>query len=103
MVYFIYLLYYIYHMSKNTTVKVSKKTLEKLHKLAGEMATVMGKRVTLEEAINKLLEDNNKINDEDLAKIEDDRKAFLAILDQKISGGQPEDFKEYDYEDLGNI
>ena len=90
-------------MSKNTTVKVSKKTLEKLHKLAGEMATVMGKRVTLEEAINKLLEDNNKINDEDLAKIEDDRKAFLAILDQKISGGQPEDFKEYDYEDLGNI
>jgi len=90
-------------MSKNTTVKVSKKTLEKLHKLAGQMATVMGKRVTLEEAINKLLEDNNKINDEDLAKIEDDRKAFLAILDQKISGGQPEDFKEYDYEDLGNI
>lgn len=90
-------------MSKNTTVKVSKKTLEKLHKLAGEMATVMGKRVTLEEAINKLLEDNNKINDVDLAKIEDDRKAFLAILDQKISGGQPEDFKEYDYEDLGNI
>ena len=90
-------------MSKNTTVKVSKKTLEKLHKLAGEMATVMGKRVTLEEAINKLLEDNNKINDVDLAKIEDDRKAFLAILNQKISGGQPEDFKEYDYEDLGNI
>ena len=90
-------------MSKNTTVKVSKKTLEKLHKLAGEMATVMGKRVTLEEAINKLLKDNNKINDVDLAKIEDDRKAFLAILDQKISGGQPEDFKEYDYEDLGNI
>ena len=88
-------------MSKNTTIKVSKKTLEKLHKLAGEMATVMGKRVTLDEAINKLLEENKKINDEDLANIEEDRKAFLAILDQKISSGQPEDFKEYDYEDIG--
>lgn len=89
-------------MSKNTTIKVSKKTLEKLHKLAGEMATAMGKRVTLEEAIIKLLEEKNKMNDEDLANIEDDRKSFLAILDQKISGGQPEDFKEYDYEDIGN-
>lgn len=90
-------------MSKNTTIKVSKKTLEKLHKLAGEMATIMGKRVTLEEAINKLLKENNKENDEDLTTIEDDRKSFLAILDQKISGAQPEDFKEYNYEDLGNI
>ena len=90
-------------MSKNTTIKVSKKTLEKLHKLAGEIATAMGKRVTLEDAINKLLDQNNKMSDEDLADIEDDRKAFLAILDQKVPGGQPEDFKEYDYEDLGNI
>jgi predicted transcriptional regulator len=90
-------------MSKNTTIKVSKKTLEKLHKLAGEMAAIMGKRVTLEEAINKLLKENNKENDEDLTTIEDDRKSFLAILDQKISGAQPEDFKEYNYEDLGNI
>jgi predicted transcriptional regulator len=90
-------------MSKNTTIKVSKKTLEKLHKLAGEMAAIMGKRVTLEEAINKLLKENNKENDEDLTTIEDDRKSFLAILDQKISGAQPEDFKEYHYEDLGNI
>ena len=58
--------------------------------------------ITLEEAIIKLLEEKNKMNDEDLANIEDDRKSFLAILDQKISGGQPEDFKEYDYEDIGN-
>ena len=90
-------------MSKNTTIKVSRKTLEKLHKLAGEMATVLGKRVTLDDAINKLLEAKIKENNEDLATIEDDRNSFLAILDQKISGGQPEDFKEYNYEDLGNI
>jgi len=89
-------------MSKNTTIKVSRKTLKTLHKLAGEMAAAMGKRVTLEEAINKLLEEKYKTKDEDLTNIEDDREVFLAILDQKISGGQPEDFKEYDYEDIGN-
>lgn len=89
-------------MSKNTTVKVSKKTLESLHKLAGEMATTMGKRVTLEDAINKLLEERNKENNEESSNIDDDREAFLALLDQKIAGGQPEDFKEYNYEDVGS-
>jgi len=102
MVYFIYLLYDIYHMSKNTTIKVSKKTLESLHKLAGEMANTMGKRVTLEDAISKLLEDRYNTLDKGSTKIEDDREAFLVLLDQKITGGQPEDFKEYDYEDIGS-
>ncbi|NVM36507.1 MAG: hypothetical protein HWN81_13000 [Candidatus Lokiarchaeota archaeon] len=90
-------------MSKNTTIKVSKKTLEKLHKVAGELAAEMGKRVTLEEAINKLLEEKTKKNDESISNVEDDRKAFLALLDQKFTGGQPEDFKEYNYEDIDNI
>lgn len=89
-------------MSKNTTIKVSKKTLESLHKLAGEMATTLGKRVALEDAINKLLEDRNNTLDKDSTKIEDDREVFLALLDQKITGGQPEDFKEYNYEDIGS-
>ena len=89
-------------MSKNTTIKVSKETLEKLHKLAGELAAEMGKRVTLEEAINKLLEEKSKKNDENLSNIEEDRKAFLVLLDHKFTGGQPEDYKEYDYEDIGN-
>jgi len=90
-------------MSKNTTIKVSKETLEKLHKLAGELAAEMGKRITLDEAINKLLEEKSKKNDENLSNIEEDRKAFLALLDQKFTGGQPEDYKEYDYEDIGNL
>jgi len=89
-------------MSKNTTIKVSKKTLESLHKLAGEMANTMGKRVTLEDAISKLLEDRYNTLDKGSTKIEDDREAFLVLLDQKITGGQPEDFKEYDYEDIGS-
>lgn len=89
-------------MSKNTTIKVSKKTLESLHKLAGKMATEMGRRVTLEDAINKLLEERNNANNEESSNIDNDREAFLTILDQKIVGGQPEDFKEYNYEDIGS-
>jgi hypothetical protein len=89
-------------MSKNTTIKVSKKTLESLHKLAGEMATEMGRRVTLEDAINKLLEERNNANNEESSNIDNDREAFLTILDQKLVGGQPEDFKEYNYEDIGS-
>lgn len=89
-------------MSKNTTIKVSKQTLESLHKLAGEMATEMGRRVTLEEAINKLLEERKNTNNENSSNIDDDREAFLALLDEKIEGGQPEDFKEYNYEDIGS-
>ena len=89
-------------MSKNTTMKVSKKTLEKLHKLAGELAAKRGKRVTLEEAIIKLLEENEKARDHiNSSQIKNDRQTFLTLLDQKFSGGQPEDFKEYDYEDIG--
>jgi hypothetical protein len=89
-------------MSKNTTIKVSKKTLENLHKLAGEMATEMGRRITLEDAINKLLEERNNANNKESSNIDNDREAFLTILDQKIVGGQPEDFKEYNYEDIGS-
>ncbi|KKN37836.1 hypothetical protein LCGC14_0759450 [marine sediment metagenome] len=90
-------------MSKNTTMKVSKKTLEKLHKLAGEIAAEKGRRVTLEEAIIQLLEENKKKkNNMNSFKIEDDRKAFLTLLDQKFSGGQPEDYKEYNFEDIGS-
>jgi len=90
-------------MSKNTTMKVSKKTLEKLHRLAGEMAAKKGRRVTLEEAIIELLEENEKKkNNLNSSKIKDDRKAFLTLLDKKFPGGQPEDFKEYNYEDIGS-
>jgi predicted transcriptional regulator len=90
-------------MNKNTTIKVSKSTLEKLHKLAGVMASEKGKRVTLEEAINKLIEEKYNKKDEKTNKFEEDRKNFLILIDQKISGGQPEDFKEYNYNDMGTL
>ena len=90
-------------MSKNTTMKLSKKTLEKLHKLAGEIATQKGRRVTLEEALIQLLEKNEKSKkNQNNIKNLNDRKEFLNLLNQKFSGGRPEDYKEYNYEDVGS-
>lgn len=91
-------------MSKNTTIKVSKTTLEQLHRLAGKLANKMSKRVTLEDAIIHLLKKNESEGAKSspfLSEVEKDRKNFLLILDQKFSGAQPEDFKEYDYNDIG--
>jgi len=89
-------------MSKNTTMKLSKKTLNKLHKLAGEIAAEKGRRVTLEEALLELLEEKEKMeNNLKAATIKNDREAFKTLLKQKFSGGRPEDYKEYNYEDVG--
>lgn len=38
-------------MSKNTTIKISKKTLERLHRIVGELTYKKGQRVILEEAV----------------------------------------------------
>ncbi len=91
-------------LNKNTTIKVTRKTLESLHRVAGELAKKLGKRVTLENAIVYLLKKNEVIEVESspfLSEVEKDRKNFLMILECKFSGAQPEDFKEYDYNDIG--
>jgi len=88
-------------MSKNTTMKISKKTLKRLHKLAGEMAAEKGRRVTLEEALLALLEEKERKKNE-MKSHEDikDRKELISLLEMKIEGAGPEDFKEYDFNDL---
>ncbi|MHA1196750.1 MAG: hypothetical protein ACTSRH_12230 [Promethearchaeota archaeon] len=87
-------------MNNNITIKVSKKTLERLHKLAGELASKSGKRVSLEEAIKNLLEKRKHHKTEKSSKKENDIKIFLDFLSQKVVGAGPEDFKEYDYDDV---
>lgn len=92
-------------MSKNTTIKVTRKTLESLHRVVGDLAKKQGKRVTLDDAIVYLLKKNKSLDENSspfLSEIEKDRKNFLMILEQKFSGAQPEDFNEYDYNDIGD-
>lgn len=91
-------------MSKNTTIKVTRKTLESLHRVVGELAKKRGTRVTLEDAIVYLLKKKKSIEAKSspfLSEVEKDRKNFLMILEQKFPGAQPEDFKEYNYDDIG--
>ncbi|MHA1273604.1 MAG: hypothetical protein ACTSQP_15620 [Promethearchaeota archaeon] len=59
--------------------------------------------MTLEEAIIQLLEQKDKLssNISRELKIDEDRKAFIALLDEVFEGAGPEDFKEYDYKDIG--
>ena len=67
------------------------------------MAKQRGKRVTLEEAIVHLLEKSE--SKKELSSLEDDiakdRKAFIALLKRDFFGAGPEDYKEYDFEDIG--
>ena len=83
-------------MNNNTKIKVSKKTLERLHELAGELASKSGNRVSLEEAIKSLLEERDHYKIEKSSKKENDIKIFLDFLNQKVTGAGPEDFKEND-------
>jgi len=90
-------------MSKHTTIKVSKKTLGLLHRLAGNLARKNGKRVTLEQAILHLVQKNKALEEKPtqfISEMENERRSFLTLVEQKFFGAQPEDFKEYDYEDV---
>jgi len=91
-------------MSKNTIIKVTRKTLESLYRVVGELAKKRGKRVTLEDAIVHLLKKNESLEENSssfLSEVGEDRKNFLMLLEHKFSGAQPEDFKEYDYNNIG--
>lgn len=91
-------------MGKFTTIKVSKKTLKKLHKLAGELAQKRGERVTLEEAIIEILiehKNRKNSNKKDTQRIKKDRESLLSLLSTKVDGAGPEDFLEYDFKDIG--
>ncbi|MHA1275050.1 MAG: hypothetical protein ACTSQS_16705, partial [Promethearchaeota archaeon] len=79
-------------MSKYTSIKVSKKTLKRLHQLVRELTQQRGRRITLEDAIIQLLEQRNKIHSRESheLKIEKDRQAFLALIDEVFEGASSE-------------
>ena len=90
-------------MAAFSTVKVSKKTLKRLHQLVGKLTIKYGRRVSLEEAIKYLFEKENieKNQDNHTMKTNKDQIAFLDLLNTKFDGITPEDYREYDFEELG--
>lgn len=91
-------------MGNYTSIKVSKKTLKRLHKLAREIAQERGERISLEDAINKILNEHNQEKHREgkrKRKIEEDRKVLISLMQKKVKGAGPNDFLEYDYRDIG--
>jgi hypothetical protein len=87
-------------MGKYTTIKVSKETLRRLHKLVGELTQQRGERVSLEDAIIKILNEHNRekeINGKREEEIEKDREQLISLLQKKVEGAGPEDYLEYDF------
>jgi hypothetical protein len=84
-----------------STVKVSKKTLKRLHQLVGKLTIKYGRRVSLEEAIKYLFEKENLQENQNnhTMKTNKDKIAFLALLNTKFDGITLEDYKEYDFEE----
>ncbi len=90
-------------MTEYSTIKVTKKTLQKLHKFVGKLKQLKGERISMEDAINYLLSENKKYekrSPEFIEKLNKDREQFLKILQQGIKGAGPEDYKEYGFEDI---
>ena len=88
-------------MEAFSTVKVSKKTLKKLHQLVGKLTIKYGRRVSLEEAIKYLFEKDNIMKDQDNQSLKKKKIAFLDLLNTKFDGIAPEDYQEYNFEDNG--
>jgi len=90
-------------MTEYSTIKVTKKTLQKLHKFVGKLKQLKGEGISMEDAINYLLSENKKYEKrtpEFIEKLNRDREQFLKILQQGIKGAGPEDYKEYGFKDI---
>jgi hypothetical protein len=98
---------YLVYLMKNdnkTTIKVSRQTIERLHKVIGQMTIKTGRRVTLNDAIDTLLDSHELSFDHSdtfEVSLRKDREAFLSLLDDPFHGLEPGDLKEYDFDDVG--
>ena len=90
-------------MTEYTTIKVSKKTLQNLRKFVGKMTEKTGRRTSMEEAINFLLNEykiSERHSPEFMKKLKEDRERFIKVMEHKIEGAGPDDYKEYNFEDI---
>ncbi len=87
-----------------TTIKVSRQTIERLHKVIGRLTISSGGRITLNDAIDTLLDAHELSLDhsDDFENgLKKDREAFISLLDDPFHGLEPGDLKEYDFDDEG--
>ncbi len=83
----------------STTIKIKKKTLAMLTRIVGELTIKFGRKVSYDEAIRYLVDkyyEREGIEETDKATEE-----LLKLLQKSFPIGGPEDFKEYDFNDMG--
>lgn len=87
-------------MSKKISINIKKRTLKRLRRIAKSISGISEVPITLDKVINHLIDNCDELHQIGSHDIESDRKEFLKLLDQKVFGGKPEDYKEYAYNDL---
>jgi len=88
-------------MEKGSTLRVSRKNLERLRRIAALISFNKGQKTNLNDALTTLLDKFDR-QSYDLSREEtkkEDRKKFLTLLDQPIEGAGPDDYKELEYDD----
>jgi len=74
----------------------------KLTRLAGRLTEETGKRMTYDDVIRFLIsqfESKEIVKDKEVDK---NTQKLLSYIDKSFPGAGPEDFVEYEYEDLGD-
>ncbi|MEX0569272.1 MAG: hypothetical protein Q6363_009000 [Candidatus Njordarchaeota archaeon] len=82
-----------------TTVRVRKGTLNKLSLIVGELSVRLGRKVTYDEAINYLI--NIYKSKRSRRALDNSTIKLIKLIKKPFPGAGPEDFREYDYDDLG--
>jgi len=85
-----------------STIKVKRETLLKLTRLAGRLTEKTGKRMTYDDVIRFLI---SQFESKELGKdigVDETTQKLLSYIDKSFPGAGSEDFREYEYEDLGD-
>ncbi len=88
-------------MEKDTTIRVSRKNLERLRRIAALIGFDRGKKTNLNDALTDILDKFERESEKNPRekKKDQDRKKLLELLNQPIEGAGPEDYKELEYDD----
>jgi hypothetical protein len=86
-----------------TSIKIRKETARKLAKLIGKLTSKSQRRISYDDLINYLIDIATKEKvtpKKKQGELNSATKKILEMMEQPIEGAGPEDFKEYDYNDV---
>ena len=87
----------------STTVKIKKKTALRLTRFLGKLMNKYGKKLSYDDAISYLLEKeelSEKTHSKKQKELSEAAKRILEMIESPVPGAGPEDFTEYEFEDI---